>query len=257
MLARLIFILLILAVVAIPLLRWFTRTPPEQVARVLRWTVVIGLVGMFLVLAVTGRLHWLFALIASLMSALAPVGRRALPWLLRFFPLLRVLGARYRTARAARGPTPGHTSEVRSRFLRMVLDHDTGEMDGEVLEGRFTGRYLRELDLDDLAALFDACRAQDEDSAALLEAYLERVHGDTWRERYQTQDEASEARAEGTGGPMSRDEAYAILGLQSGASAEEIVSAHRRLMQKLHPDRGGSTYLAAKINQAKDLLLAD
>ena len=56
---------------------------------------------------------------------------------------------------------------------------------------------------------------------------------------------------------MSRDEALRILGLESGASPDEIKSAYHRLMAALHPDKGGSTYLAAKLNEAKDRLLGD
>ena len=98
------------------------------------------------------------------------------------------------------------------------------------------------------------CRAGDSQSAAVLEAYLDRVHGDDWREAYgQGAEQASSAPP--SGGPMTREEAYAVLGLEPEATEEDIRTAHRRLMQKMHPDRGGSTYLAAKLNQAKDLLL--
>ena len=134
----------------------------------------------------------------------------------------------------------------------MSLNHDTGEMNGEVLQGRFRGRNLDTLSKEELMELLRECRAQDDQSASVLEAYLDRMHGDDWR------DEA-DARSDGgtATGTMTQEEAYEVLGLERGATREQIVEAHRHLMQKLHPDRGGSTYLAAKINQAKDLLLGD
>lgn len=118
------------------------------------------------------------------------------------------------------------------------------------LDGQFKGKLLSDLQLEQLLALYKNYRSTDEQSAALLQAYLDRIHGDKWRSN--TDDTKSSVET----GNMGRQEAYEILGLSPDASHEEIIDAHRRLMQKLHPDRGGSTYLAAKINQAKDLLLS-
>jgi DnaJ-domain-containing protein 1 len=133
----------------------------------------------------------------------------------------------------------------------MTLDHATGDMDGLVLEGVFQGRLLSTLELDQLLALLQRFRDEDGQSAALLEAYLDRTRGEDWRES-----------APGVGGgspqsssPMNREEALAILGLRPGADDDAIREAHRRLIQRLHPDRGGSDYLAAKINEAKRFLL--
>lgn len=136
--------------------------------------------------------------------------------------------------------------------MRMHLDHDSGEIGGEVLEGPFAGKALSDLSLDNLISLYKQCLMQDGESASLLKAYLDRVHGDEWQSGVGAQDQqqppASDTR-------LNEEEAYRILGLAMGASKQEVIDAHRRLIQKLHPDRGGSDYLAAKINQAKDFLL--
>ena len=134
----------------------------------------------------------------------------------------------------------------------MELDHDTGAMSGEVLEGPFQGRRLSDLNLQQLLDLLDQCATADAQSAAVLEAYLDREHGPDWRN---SEASAGRSQASPPDGQMTRAEAYEILGLEEGAEKDEILAAHKRLMQRLHPDLGGSTYLAAIINQAKDLLL--
>jgi DnaJ-domain-containing protein 1 len=146
--------------------------------------------------------------------------------------------------------TPGQVSQVRSAFLEMELDHDTGAMRGRVLAGRFAGVPLDALDSPTLVRLLGEI---DEESQALLTAYLDR-RSPGWRENAQAGDAAGEI-GPARSGKMTEEEAYQVLGLQPGASAEEIGRAHRVLMKKLHPDQGGSTYLAARVNQAKDVLL--
>ncbi len=147
--------------------------------------------------------------------------------------------------------SPGQVSRVRTAFIEMELDHDTGRMDGRILAGPREGALLSVLDVVTLTAMLGDI---DEESRALLAAYLDgRDPG--WREDAQG-DAASGSTGRTTGGgPMTQEEAYEILGLQPGAAADEIARAHRTLMKKLHPDQGGSTYLAARVNQAKDILL--
>jgi len=234
-------ILLLIALVAVLFLfSWYKRVPKAKQRRFRNRALLIG-GGIILFLAlITGKLHPLFAALA----ALVPLAYRAVG-LYQTFSTIRSFTSRMK-AGASPGPTPGQTSEVETEFLRMRLDHDTGEMDGTVLQGRYEERTLRELGLPELLELLDECRA-DRQSMAVLEAYLDRVHED-WRGHRRPPPGRS---PDG----MSEDEARAVLGVGPDATREEIVQAHRRLMQRLHPDRGGSDYLAAKLNAAKDLLL--
>lgn len=234
-------ILLLIALVAVLILfSWYKRVPKAKQRRFRNRALLIG-GGIILFLAlITGKLHPLFAALA----ALVPLAYRAVG-LYQTFSTIRSFTSRMK-AGASPGPTPGQTSEVETEFLRMRLDHDTGEMDGTVLQGRYEGRALRGLGLPELLELLDECRA-DRKSMAVLEAYLDRVHED-WRGHRRPPPGRS---PDG----MNEDEARAVLGVGPDATREEIVQAHRRLMQRLHPDRGGSDYLAAKLNAAKDLLL--
>lgn len=145
------------------------------------------------------------------------------------------------------GRSPG-ASDIETAYLRMELDHASGRIVGEVLDGRYRGRRIEEMAVGEVVDLLGDCLAADPHGAQLLEAYLDRVEPG-WREA-QSQGAGAEAP-----GPMTRDEAYKVLGLQPGASDSEVRAAHRRLMKHHHPDHGGSTYLAAKINEAKDVLL--
>jgi hypothetical protein len=142
----------------------------------------------------------------------------------------------------------GQTSRVRSAAFEMELDHDSGAMRGRVLAGRHEGVPLEALDVPALTAMLAEI---DEDSRALLMAYLDRREP-RWREHAQG---GADAGPPPRSGKMTEEEAYQILGLQPGASTRDISGAHRALMKKLHPDQGGSTYLAARVNEAKDVLL--
>ncbi|MFC5358763.1 DnaJ domain-containing protein [Azospirillum himalayense] len=226
------------------LARVFVSADPRTLATAVRYGGIALAAVTVVILTLTGRLGT-----AIMLGALA-------------FPLL----TRWRTLRDALRPSSYRssggvqTSQIETLYLRMTLQHDTGAMAGEVLHGAWRGRTLESLTLGQLLALLEECRRDDPQSASVLEAWLERA-----RPGWQTAEEQSAGSSNNPGskdngggrggGSMTRDEAYDILGLSPGATPEQVKDAHRRLMMKVHPDHGGSTYLAAKINQAKDLLL--
>jgi hypothetical protein len=150
--------------------------------------------------------------------------------------------------------SPGQRSEVRTDALEMALDHDSGDMEGRILKGQFTGRTLSSLSDGDLLVLLEELRGFDEQGTVLIEAYLDR-RAQGWREGPEDAARAEARQPQSARGRMTREEAYEVLGLAKGANEDEIRAAHRKLMMKLHPDQGGSTYLAARINEAKDVLL--
>lgn len=212
------------------------NTDPKKLARGMRMAGGFVLIAIAAILAIAGRIA--FAL---------PVGWFGLMLLGRTFGAPRGFGFP-----GSSKPKPGQASSVQTSHLEMVLDHDTGNIEGRFLKGRFEGRGLDELDRNDLMEALAELRGADAKGAQLLETYLDRRFED-WRQGDDSSsgEEAAQARS----GPMTRDEAYEVLGLSHGASAEQIRAAHRRLMKKLHPDQGGSTVLAARVNEAKDLLL--
>ncbi len=219
-------------------LKWAVNAPAKQVIKSGMWTIglLVGLVLLFLVL--TGRVNLLWAALLAI-----------LPWINR----LRMARGFYNMFKSMRGPSPGQASSIETRFLAMTLDHDSGELDGVVREGVYAGQRLSNMEEAALIKLLKIVAAEDLDSLKLLESYLDRRFGSTWRADQGQQEETHSPRSKS--GPMGRQEALSILGLDQNADEAAIKAAHRRLMKSAHPDMGGSDYLAAKINQAKDVLL--
>ena len=207
--------------------------------RVRRIAAAIGIGSVLLLLTIRGGAE----IALPLLTVLAPF-------------LLRWLNTSLPSPASVSPSRAGAKSEVTTRFLRMSLDHATGVMTGVVQTGGFVGRLLSNLTDSDLLILWQECQI-DPESVAVLEAYLDRQGDPDWRARFQqagSKDSAGPASHDKT---MSRAEAYEMLGLLPGASRKEIQTAYRRLMQRLHPDHGGSAYLAARLNQARQVLLQE
>lgn len=229
-------LLALLALAAIALvIAWFLRANPSSLARVLRVIMVIlgGIgVGGLLIFG----LRFLPGLLPELMGLAGIV-----------ITALIARAVRRRPSGGFSSPGTGQRTEVNTAFLKAWIDHASGDVGGTVLAGRFAGRTLDQLTDTDLLALQTECAA-DADSLRVLEAYLDRRLGPDWRNAQRT------PPPRGPRTDMTREEALAVLGLAEGATAEEIRAAHRRLIQRMHPDVGGSADLAARINRAKDVL---
>ena len=215
-------LLLLIAFVVVVLIirKQFKSTPkPERKKFLWKYGLSIGAIVLIL-LALTGRIHWIGAVIAALL----PLARQALPMLVRF--------------------QWQHGRETSTATLHMLFDPDTQQLSGQVLAGPFAGQTLQSLGLEQLQLLLDYCQSNDPQSTNLLASYLNQRFGNQWQQQ----------QSSGSSN-LDAEEAYALLGLTPDTNREEIIQAHRKLMQKVHPDRGGNDYLAAKLNQAKDLLL--
>ena len=218
-------------VLALWVLGIISKVDPKVAARVLKASGGLIAIGIAVFLGLRGEL--------GVAIPLGVFGLGLLGWI-PFGPA----GFSQRTRKSA-----GQTSQVRSTYLEMELDHDSGEMRGRIVAGRHRGEALERLDVKTLAGLLGE---MDEESRALLVAYLDR-RDPSWSEY--AQGHAAAGRAAAGSGKMTEQEAYQILGVQPGAGADDITRAHRTLMKKLHPDQGGSTYLAARVNEAKEILL--
>ncbi|MDA1369387.1 MAG: molecular chaperone DnaJ [Proteobacteria bacterium] len=240
----------LLALIALPIMAYYLaktgsqrlNLSPRQ-SRIL-FIIVAALLVVGLLVAI-GRLPVHFIL--APLGAAAAFLLRMLPTFLRLLPMWHMFKGRVASARPRE---KGQTSTIRTEYLAMELEHDSGKMDGQVLKGAFANKRMADLSLDDLLALYSECSG-DGDSSQVLEAYIDRQHPD-WREKI---NQSARRQATADDSVMTRELAIEILGLAEPTNKKDIVKAHRQLMQGLHPDRGGSDYLAKKINAAKDFLL--
>ena len=217
---------------------WRVRSMPPHKQRSGYIKFLLGLmIALVVVLTLTGRMHWVGAAITGAFVFL----RQILPWVIRALPFLNKLRERN---------TQSGQSSIQTNHLSATLDHGSGHIEGKIIEGPHKGWLLSELSIMQLEDLLTHYQTEDEESAELLGAYIDqrRQQADQNTEQQRTANRAASDQS-------ARAEALAILGLDEGSTEEEVVAAHRSLIQKLHPDRGGNDFLAAKINQAKDILL--
>jgi hypothetical protein len=234
---------------ALALGRVFVGASPQGVKLTLAWaSAILGAGALTLVLATGRGGQALWALLLA-----APLAWR---WWQgkRFATRFASSGSAFGGGGAAAGQG-GDVSSVETAMLALQLHHETGRMTGKVRRGRFAGADLSDLSLPRLLELLGECAAEDPDSVPLLEAWLDRAWPD-WREQAAA-GAGGGGGPGGPGGPMGRTEALEVLGLAEGAKRDEILAAHRRLMRAAHPDQGGSAWIAARINQARDVLLKE
>ena len=211
---------------------WLLNTEPRKLRAVLKWTLILGTAAGVIAVLARGNPSFLWS-----------AGLFLIPLVMRW---RRIAQYFKNAAKTAAGPSPGQSSSVRTEYLEMVLDHDTGSISGVVIKGRHTGCDLGDMSFEKLLDLLSECQS-DPQSLQLLETFIDRTHGDKWRDEhaYGSGGGRTGAARESVNGRMSRAEALEILGLKEGANNDDIREAHKRLMLANHPDRGGSTFLAA------------
>lgn len=201
--------------------------------------------GLLLVLAaLTGRANAVFAIIGAAMTQVM----RFAPLFIKFAP---GLAKHFGGAMGSGGQAGQSQSRVRTNSLVMTLDHASGKMDGEIIAGEFSGKRLSELSTDELKRFYTDCTTSDPEAIRVLQAYVARERAD-WEDAPADQTTSEQAKL---GDAITVREAYDILGLEPGATKDEVIQAHRSLMMQFHPDKGGSNYLASKVNDAKKILL--
>ncbi|OED36862.1 hypothetical protein AB833_25995 [Chromatiales bacterium (ex Bugula neritina AB1)] len=196
--------------------------------------------GIVLVAVLTGRANALFALFGGLIAA----AWRLAPVLMRFYPQIRQITQRF-------GLDPGRLSRVTTATLAATFDQNSGRIDGKITSGQFSGRPLSSLSLSELQLYYKFCLSQDTEAAQIVSAYVQREHPES------THSWNQQSAAGRSNSDITLDDAWNILGLAPNSSKEEITRAHKRLMTRLHPDKGGNDYLATRVNQAKERLLAE
>ena len=238
-------LLLLVIVLAIFYLPAYLRMPKKKRQR-LNWVLLAGILSLIILRYASG----IFALIIPLVAALIAGIMRLLPILIRYAPLLQRLWFTWRRQRNTSDSYRSAHSVIETRYLRLHIDTNGRLISGQVISGRFASRSLQSLSKSELQQLLNEC-ADDKQSIDLLRQILKQQSASSSYYRHR----AESNRQTSSTGKMSVKQAYKVLGLTPKATRQEIIAAHRRLIQKAHPDRGGSAELAAQINEARDVLL--
>lgn len=236
---------LLLLIILVGVLRWLATASPASLATAFR-----GAIFTAVALGITGVLLFLVLRVPQFLFSLVAIAAPLLVWWFRRRHASGKLGGGWSS------PSGSQSTGVETEWLRMTLDHDSGVMDGVILRGHWLGRMLSALSEAELFELLNACAA-DPPSLRVLEAYLDRRLDATWRDRRPSRKDEVPPRDNRRSDAMSRAEACAVLGVKPDASTEEVKSAHRRLMRKVHPDQGGSDELASRVNRARAVLLGE
>lgn len=231
----------------------WTKAKPKLSTNVIVITSLVFL-GSLGLLAASGRMHWI-----------AATGTAVLPFLRRVFTLIRLAPFATRLFQQFGGASPftqafgdygsadtnqaPNVSETATDEIRMMLEHSTGKMTGTILTGKFASQSLESLTEAEIVELYNSV---SDESKRLLTAYIQRYHPNLGTQSTDEEQTGHERSSD----TITPERARKILGVTQSATRDEIVEAHRRLMQKNHPDRGGSEYIASEINQAKRVLLS-
>ncbi|MEE2746564.1 MAG: hypothetical protein VX617_06755 [Pseudomonadota bacterium] len=225
--------------------KWYVTASPHALIKMFKWLAIFLILLVLTTLILTRNLGWALLALPAL-----------IPWFLRARQASRLAKnwqSMQKSGGSASGPSQDNVSEIETKYLRMYLIHETGEMNGSVISGKFSGSTLMSLSFEDLIALMETIR-DDNQSTQVLGAYMERYHAETWQSYNKSNNEAK-PDSPGDDEPMTREEALKVLGLKEGVTESDIKEAHRRLMSKIHPDHGGSNYLATLLNKAKEHLI--
>jgi len=239
-------LVILLLVCLIIFVNYYRKSSVVKKRKIIRVTLFVVLIIVMAGFVIAGRLNWL----AAVGGTLLPLLPKMASWLFRNASSVMMLINKFKQNKEgmSSGKMHGQQSSVETLYLIMTLDHDTGDMNGKVIRGEFKGKLLSDLKPAEIRKMLNEC--EDRETESLLMAYLDRYH------RRQQPNENSDDEKSNKPDFMSVHEAREILGLEENAKKTDIINAHRKLIQKLHPDRGGSEYLAMKINRAKDVLLS-
>jgi hypothetical protein len=228
---------IVLLALVLLIARWYADAEPRDVLKALRIVGALFAIGVIALVVVSGKVSLLWMVLLGL-----------LPW-------MRRLKAYNAQAKDLRGPAKGQQVDLRTAFVVIYRNPETGDMDGRVLQGPNRGKLLSELSIDALVTLYEAAVIEDRDSALAIEAYLDRMHGGLWRAKSQSASDDTPQPAITAG--MSRAEAYDALGLQPGASRGEIERACEHLLRQGHPNETVAREIAEKVARAKAILLEE